>query len=395
MSPSLDAQAISNFIDPNRQIQIPFEYSQDFIIVNAVLDNRITVRLLVDTGSEYTVIFSKFLTDLLGLEYYREIKLLGSDLSREITAHVTERVNIDLGSRAKIDRSILVLEDETVQMDKLLGVEIDGILGAEVFRNLVCHINYRQRRLELYPHSQIDRVAKKHQLAPSFIESTKPHFYSSIKVEGQTIDSLKILMDTGSAIPFMVHDDTMDDFTLPQELTSGVLGIGIGGFVQGFKGRIQEVNIGDITLNNLVTNFHRADSVFTGSYDISRNGLMGNVLLKNLDPIIDYVAKEVYFKPNFKAIERQKLDRSGLFIVAAGLKFSSFHIVHVSAGSPADEAGVKTGDIIREINGIKAKNLHIERINRRLRSKRDKTIRLQLLRGSKTILCDFTLRDII
>ncbi len=392
---TLEAQRSSLFLSDERDVVIPFEYDQEFIIVEAVIDGRVKVRLLVDTGSEFTIIFSKFLTDLMGLEYYKQIDLLGSDLSRKIKAHISERVSIGLGKNASVERSLLVLENGSVQMDKMLGMEIDGILGAEVFKAMLCHIDYGKKKLRISRPTNLKRMTKRHQAIPTLINSNKAHIYTALTIDSVRLDSILLLLDTGSAIPFMVHDDTLDELVLPEDLTTGVLGIGLGGYVKGYKGRIEKLEIDELDIEDVVTNFHSVDSLYSSQLEFLRNGLLGNRFLQHMDPIIDYSRGTVYFRPNIKALKKSKHDRSGLFVIAAGVNFSSFHVIHISSGSPADRAGLKSGDIIRKLNGLSAKSLSVEKIQKRLRAKPDKLIKMQILRGFETIDVEFRLRDLI
>ncbi len=392
---SLCAQRSEHSFKGTGAFSVPFTYEQDFIVVQVTLDDRVPLRLLVDTGSEFTIIFSKYLTDLLGLEYHREIELLGSDMSRRITAHITERVSLELSPRARLKKNVLVIESSDIQMDKMLGMDIDGILGVEAFKDMVLHIDYKKSRLRVHPSKDIKRLTRKHSPVPTLIDRNKPYLYTGMRIADIRQDSILILMDSGSAIPFMLYTESMEDMELPSHLTSGILGIGLGGYVQGYKGRIRSLEVGDTRLENLVTNFHTADTVISRSIDIPRHGLIGNRLLAHMDPVIDFSDEQIYLHINEKAIANKAVDRSGLFVVASGANFKSYHIIHVGTGSPAEAAGLKKGDIIRSINGRKVRSLDVKRITKRLQARAGRVVRLRILRGQKAHDFEIVLADII
>ncbi|MEO6190811.1 MAG: hypothetical protein ABIO44_11075, partial [Saprospiraceae bacterium] len=71
-------------------IKIPFKYVQSFIILDIKLENIIPLKLIFDTGAEYNLLFNRTYTDLIKDAYLREVKIMGSDLSVEIPALLTQ-----------------------------------------------------------------------------------------------------------------------------------------------------------------------------------------------------------------------------------------------------------------------------------------------------------------
>ena len=89
------------------------------------------------------------------------------------------------------------------------------------------------------------------------------------------------------------------------------------------------------------------------------------------------------------------LFRSGLLLVAAGPTLNDFYIYSVVDNSPAGEAGLQPGDQIIRINWMPAAFLTLEGINRRLRKREGKRIRIVVKRDGKRIRKVFELRKLI
>jgi C-terminal processing protease CtpA/Prc len=80
---------------------------------------------------------------------------------------------------------------------------------------------------------------------------------------------------------------------------------------------------------------------------------------------------------------------SGLFIIAEGKGFDIFKVISVVENSPAADAGIRKGDVIKAINGRKVDKLKLENL-RRLFLLEDREYWLRIRRGEETF--EFTLK---
>jgi carboxyl-terminal processing protease len=89
------------------------------------------------------------------------------------------------------------------------------------------------------------------------------------------------------------------------------------------------------------------------------------------------------------------MDKSGLIVFAVGKNLNEFIVQDVILDSPAYEAGIKPGDVIRKLQGFPVKIFSLDGISRILQKKEGKTIRLTILRKNEFIKIRFNLRDLI
>ncbi|MEZ4892713.1 MAG: hypothetical protein R2778_06810 [Saprospiraceae bacterium] len=84
------------FVIPARvqQVDIPFDFVNNFIIVNLVINNTLTLRMIFDTGAEHTILSKREISDVLNVPYEREFRLMGADLKTEIVAYLAERSDL-------------------------------------------------------------------------------------------------------------------------------------------------------------------------------------------------------------------------------------------------------------------------------------------------------------
>ena len=69
-------QGQSGFLLPGgvKQIEIPFEYVNSFIILNIAFNGSLPLKFIFDTGAEHTILTKREISDLLQVHYDREFR---------------------------------------------------------------------------------------------------------------------------------------------------------------------------------------------------------------------------------------------------------------------------------------------------------------------------------
>jgi hypothetical protein len=130
-------------------VELPFEYVNDFIILTVYFNEILPLKFIFDTGAEYTLITKKEITDLLQVDYRKKYPLLGADLTTELYAYLATGVRLRIADFAAINRSILVLEEDYFKFEEYAGINIQGIIGSDLFRRFVVKIDYRKQKITL------------------------------------------------------------------------------------------------------------------------------------------------------------------------------------------------------------------------------------------------------
>lgn len=384
------------FDQGRKKVDIPFEYHNSFIVVKVLFNDIFPLKFIFDTGAENTVLTKREITDILNIDYRRKFTLLGSDLSTELYAYLAQGINLKIDDLFARNQSILVLADDYIKFTEYVGVEIHGILGADLFRRFVVQINYARRVITLYdPVHFKPPNDDKTTTFPIEIKRNKPYLFANTTFSGDTIVNTKLLVDTGASLSLLLHARSHPNLNLPPNIIPSNIAMGLGGYLEGFLGRVNQIDLGGYRLTQVITNFQDLLPGVDSSYLNNRNGILGNQILNRFTVTIDYIRSNMYLRPNKRFKQKFKYDRSGLSIVVSGKNLNQYTVLSVVPGSPADVAGVKSGDEIKKVNGMPVFFLQLDNIVRKLQKKPGKKVRLVLLREGKKIKVSFQLRDLI
>ncbi|MBI1225667.1 MAG: PDZ domain-containing protein [Bacteroidetes bacterium] len=378
-----------------KKIEIPFEFRNNLILVNVTFEHTFPLKFIFDTGAENTILSKRSITDLLGVNYEREFKVLGSDLQTVLTAYLIRGIHLKIEDMVLPNQSMLVLEEDYFNFEELLGIQIHGILGANLFKGLIVKINYERQVITLTKSGGGKSPDGGYHALPIAIEKNKPYLNTFIRTQNDTVVPVKLLIDTGAMLALLLNTDSHPGLKPPVNAISGNIGTGLGGFLKGHVGRVSELNFGDLQCNEVVTNFQDLTSQMDSSLMKERNGIIGNGVLSRFDVIIDYPGQTIYLQPNKSYKKEFKFDKSGLIVIASDFQLNKFIIHSVLPGTPAEMAGLMAGDEIKRINFAPASLLSLERINQIFRKEEGKKIVLVIKRNKKKMKFTFRLKKFV
>jgi predicted aspartyl protease len=381
-------------LDGKKKAVIPFKFIHNFIVIEATIYGIIPLQFIFDTGAEHLILFKREYTDMLQVPYDKRIPVLGSDLSREIFALIARNGVVEVTGLAPMPHDMLVLEEDYFNLDEMIGTPVAGLIGGGVFSNLVIQIDYKKNRITLHDPSSFEAPADFVSL-PVNIKANKPYIKAEASLMDGTVVQVDLLVDTGAGVPLLLHNNSHPSLHLPEQYIKGKLGIGLGGYLEGYIGRIQKLSVGNFDFPGVVTSYQDVDVSWLEQKDKFRNGILGNELLSRFEFYLHYAAGQILLKPYTEKQKPFVMDRSGMILFAYGFQFNQFVVRDIIENSPAQEADIRVDDIVTRIKGISSKYYSLDGINQVLQKKPGKKVNLHLLRGKETIRKRIVLRELI
>ena len=376
------------------RISIPFEYENDLIILRVVFNGTFPLRFIFDTGSEQTVLLKREVTDILHVPYVKRLPIIGSDMHADLYALVIRNIHLRIDELNVANYSMLVLEEDYFSFEEATGVEVQGILGAAVFDKYVVKIDYRTKTLTLI-RPEYFKPPKSFAEIDLRISRHKPYVDVTLQLPDSSRVKKHLLLDTGAGLPLLLHYRRDSSFTPPENWLPANIGQGLGGYLEGYVGRAEELALGPYSMGQVLVNYQFLSETTDTSYLNLREGILGNQLLRRFTVIIDYPHKKLYLRPNRSFKTPFHYDKSGLVIMAGGKALTEFVVKAVVPGSPADEAGILPGDRLKWINGRTADLWSLSGLHALFEKRSGKKIRLRIKRGEQTLKVQFRLRALL
>jgi hypothetical protein len=340
----------------------------------AVVVNGASAVALLDSGATNTVIDRKFACEL-GLQLRRGFR--SRTLSRTVSGAYAERVEIGAGGRTfRLTAAVLDLS----AIASASREPVDIILGQDVFRRSIIDIDFSQSQLRFADPEPRDL---EDDLGPGVPLISSPDGFLAIPLSLEGAAPVAGAIDLGSNVPLYVspsHASAAGLLRRKRVATSasaGVEGIAVS----------ELATLSSITVAN--TMLHRVPVQVPRQWKPICPAVIGLPALRRFRIVLDCERYRVWLVPDPSSLELPfNKDRSGLGALPAR---DRLRVVHVSAGSPAHEAGIKAGDEIIAINGRRIDEDYLRGGSREGNRPAGTVLKIQLADGfeRKLVLADY------
>ncbi|MFT3826309.1 MAG: aspartyl protease family protein [Chitinophagaceae bacterium] len=232
------------------------------------------------------------------------------------------------------------------------GEKIDGIIGYSFFSRYIVKINYDSSRIQVYTQGTIKYPRGGFLLRPALanIPILRAEVGDDFNLAG------RFYFDTGAGMCLLLSDDFVSDsaFIKPKRKWFATQAEGLGGKAPMRQGVIKTLKLGPYRFRNVPT------FVFDDEFNITNyptlGGLIGNDLLRRFNLIINYDRHDIYLTPNshFKEPFDYAYTGLGIYMVDGEIR-----VIDVMPGSPAEQAGFKTDDIIMAVSNNFSHNIQV------------------------------------
>jgi hypothetical protein len=339
------------------RVTMPFALINNHIIVEVRIDGRGPYPFLVDTGGHDIV--TPFAIKGLGISSVGEALSSGAG-DKSVTSGYAHVDRIDAGGALLHDQTVVTLDFSPLAVE---GIQLGGMLGVEFLERFVVQIDYGAKTLTLIDpanFSTADRTASG--VAIPFV------FYEHMPQVTGTFDGrpARYDIDTGSRVevtltaPFVSREKLGEAYPNGARVTDGW---GVGGASRSYVVRAGQLSLGSVTTSQPIASLSEAKH---GAFsDSNYDGNVGSGLLKRYVATFDYSGRMLYLKPA-QSLDPDvgAFDRVGMWI---NLGEGGMAVVDLAAGGPAEQAGLKVGDVMIAIDGATVSTRSLSDVRRSLK----------------------------
>jgi uncharacterized membrane protein YphA (DoxX/SURF4 family) len=367
----------------------PIEIVSNKPLVQVRINDSKPHRFMLDTGSGAALIDPP-LARSLGFQPVSESKgFFGVGNARSSLVLLKPTACQEMAGAAVADVHFLAFDLSLIS--SVEGVPVRGTVGSEFFNKSVVVIDYAHKNIRVLDPSSFDYrgdgIVLPVVIDRQIFTTVRIHKSSGEIVEG------KFYLDTGTRTalslnsPFVRNNHLLDGETV---IPLATLGLGMGGESLASVYRIGEIELGPLRLHDVVATASLDEKGVFADPNVA--GIIGGELLRKFTVILDYPHQRVILEKTPQSDAPFGYDAAGLFLLAEGAKLDRIRVLRVIAGSPADEAGLRKGDIIVSIDSKPARRLEEVRQLFRLEGR---NYALQVRRGSKRMSVSIRTEDLL
>ena len=422
------AQNSFEWTSKKEKISIDFKLVSNLIILPVKINN-VELNMILDTGSESSIIFSLPENDSIEFRDVKKIFIRGLGETEKIEALYSVQNKLDLSGFKTQNFPLLIVLNQDINISERLGVEVNGILNSSFFKGRIIEIDYIKKKMLIHKNGK--KLKKKRldtfEIIPVRIVKERP--YVNLDARINEIDvALNLLVDIGLSDGLWLFEK--DKIKSNANYFEDVLGRGLNGEIVGKKSRVDRVQIANFEFKDALVSYPYSKFFPLFQFSEERNGSIGAGILYRFHLIFDYEQNRILIYPNSKFSEPFNYNMSGLEIQHNGVEYFNekvplatsklnssqnldvlangtekflykfilkpvFEVATIQKDSPAALAGILVGDKIKRINKKNIQRYSLQQINEMMRSEEGKWIYIDIERKGVSIAFKFQLKKII
>ncbi len=364
-----------------RSDKVKFKLLNNLIVVPVEI-NGVKLPFILDTGVSRPIVFNFLkLSDTLKIKKTESISLRGLGEGEAVKALKSRGNILKIGDAVNLNQDLYAVQDLNLNFGPRLGTPIYGIIGFDVFKDLIVEINYRAKYLRFTnPDAYTYKNCKNCELFHLEFYNNKPYINVDVGVNKKRV-RVKLLIDSGGSDSLWLFENDSLGIVSGDKFFNDFLGHGLSGSVYGKRSKIESLFLNSFELKQANVAYPDSTSIPLTSSIKKRNGSLSGNILKRFNIIMDYRSAMMILKRNKNFNEPFSYNKSGIELAHNGVriikeiqvrhhktldrearedislntnyKFTlkpSYEIVELRSGSPAEKSGLMIGDVILSIN---------------------------------------------
>lgn len=411
--------------------KIKFKLINNLIVIPVEI-NGVELSFLLDTGVTKPIIFNFLnITDALQVKNTENIFLRGLGEGEAVQALKSSNNIFKIGDAININQDLFAVYDVKLNLAPRLGIPVHGIIGFDLFKDLVVEINYFKQFIRLVNQESYNyKDCSKCETLNLEFYNNKPYINASVTINNKDIP-VKLLIDSGGSDALWIFEDESLGLVLDDKYFEDFLGHGLSGSVYGRRSKVKKLSIKSFELKNANVAYPDSSSIVLARQFKNRNGSLAGNVLKRFNLIFDYQKAKVSFRKNNFFKNEFSYNRSGIELEHDGIRLArekdydfvtdkihtgddeqqsrtkiiintkyklslkpAYSIVELRKDSPAEQAGLLLGDVILSVNNKSADSYSMHEIINMFYGEDGKRIKLKVDRNGQVLDFQFYLKSL-
>lgn len=404
--------------------KIRFKLINNLIIIPIEI-NGVTLSFLLDTGVSKPIIFNFLnVSDSLQIKNTETIYLKGLGGGETVEALKSTKNFFEIGDAIKLNQDLYMVYDSNLNFAPRLGIPVHGIIGLDIFKDLIVEINYSKKKLRLTtPEKFKYKPCNKCEQFNLEFYNGKPYINAKVEIKNNLVP-VKLLIDSGGSDALWLFENDSLGIASNDKFFNDFLGLGLNGSVYGKRSKIKTLSLKSFKLKNANVAFPNKENVLLATQIKNRNGSISGNILKRFNIIFNYQKALITLRKNSHFKDEFSYNKSGIELAHDGVRFvkeinrkdtsskannntysgvilnpeykfslkPAYVIVELRVGSPAELAGLEIGDVILRINGKQTHQYNLQEITKIFYGHHGKKIKMKIDRDGQLKSYNFLLQ---
>ncbi len=288
---------------PGGTTAFPFEWYRGHILLKVDV-NGTELRLTLDNGVlwDSLLLYGGPRIDGLGLKYDGKGRLGVDGGAASTTTDTASGITIRLGD-IELKNQSAVVTPASSSMSKMFRGE-DGVISGSLFKHFVVQIDFDRKVITLIEPSRFEYKGEGQAMPLTPFGRGAYTLPCTLHMQDGSSTVVNPVLDLGGLQPLLLFLGKRNDVSVPKDAIPAQLAVTWTGFI----GRVQRLQIGKYSLENVITGFTEDE----GRLGKDCEGLLGPPIFERFTVTFDYGNKTVFLEPNAHFHDEFKSPRVGL-----------------------------------------------------------------------------------